>query len=232
MKISIYKFDPAVDAAPYYATADIPWKDKMTVLEAIVYFHENVQEISYDYSCHGRMCGRCSVMVDGKPVLACCTPITDADHVIEPLKGQTVIRDLTVDKSEYHDRLAKQYQRIRTEPVTAEQVHEFDKEAADHLWNLVNCTRCGCCDAACPVFAAMPDKFAGPSMMLALAFRHLDSYDQGDRVLEAVSKGLYHCIMCGQCDAVCKRYEIKHVEMWQMLRDEAEKRGLKPSYAK
>ena len=87
MKIRISKFDPAVDAEPYYITYDVPFKEKMTLLEAIVYVHENNEAVNYDYSCHGRMCGRCAVMLDGIPSLACSTPIIDSSHTIEPLKG-------------------------------------------------------------------------------------------------------------------------------------------------
>lgn len=231
MKIKMFKYDPAIDAEPYFIEKEVPFKDKMTLLEAIVYFHENHLEIAYDYSCHGRMCGRCAVMLDGVPKLACCTKLEDKNHTIEPLEGHRIIRDLIVDKSDFDDRLGKQYLRIRTEPITTDEQHKFDPEAAPVLYNMVNCTRCACCDAACPVYKEMPDKFVGPATMLAIAHRHLDSFDQADRVLEAVSKGLYHCILCGMCDNTCQRYEIKHVEAWKMLREAAEKRGLKPSYA-
>jgi fumarate reductase iron-sulfur subunit len=232
MKIRIFKYDPAVDAEPRFIEHEVPYKEKMTVLEAIAWVHENKEMVAYDYSCHGRMCGRCAMMLDGIPVLACCTPITNKDHTIEPLKGQTIVRDLIVDKSDFGDRLSKQYNRIRIEPVKLEEIDDFDKKAADTLYDIVNCTRCGCCDAACPVLKEKPDQFVGPATMLAIAFRHLDSYDQADRVLEAVSKGLYHCIQCGMCDTVCQRYEIEHLEAWNMLRKAAEERGLKPSYAK
>lgn len=232
MKIKIFKYDPAVDAEPRYIEHEVPYKEKMTMLEAIVWVYENKEMVAFDYSCHGRMCGRCAMMLDGVPTLACCTPLTNENHTIEPLKGHPIIRDLIVDKSDFGDRLSKQYQRIRIEPIKTEDVNKFDKAAADTIYDMVNCTRCGCCDAGCPVLNEKPSEYAGPAMMLAIAYRHLDSYDQADRVLEAVSKGLYHCIMCGNCDKVCKRYEIEHVKAWQMLRDEAVKRGLKPSYAK
>lgn len=232
MKLRIYKFDPAVDAAPYYLEGEVPYKDKMTLLEAIVWFHENIQEIAYDYSCHGRWCGRCAVMLDGEPKLACCTPITDGEHTIDPLRGFTVIRDLMVDKHDMDDRLSKIYQRVRTEPLKPEDVNNFEPTYKDDLYNTITCARCGLCDAACPIYQQMPDQFAGPSAMLAIAFRYMDPYDQADRVLEAVSNGLYHCILCGKCDQVCQRYGIEHVKAWKMLREAAEERGLKPSYAK
>lgn len=231
MNISIFKYDPSVDAQPYYAKYDVPYKDKMTVLEAITYAHEHGEAVMFDYSCHGRYCGRCSVMLDGEPVLACSTPLTDADHTIEPLRGMRVIRDLIVDRSDFDDRLSKQYQRIRFQPVKEEEIDNFDPAAAAKIYNMVDCTRCGVCNAGCPVFNMSPDKYVGPATMLAIAYRHLDSYDQADRVLEAVNAGLYRCIMCGKCDEVCPRYEIEHVKAWQMLRDAAEERGLKPDYA-
>ncbi|NLI91010.1 MAG: succinate dehydrogenase/fumarate reductase iron-sulfur subunit [Peptococcaceae bacterium] len=232
MKLKIFKYDPAMDAESRYIEHEVPFKDKMTLLEAIVWVHENKEMIAFDYSCHGRMCGRCAMMLDGTPVLACCAPITNKDHTVEPLKGHTVIRDLIVDKSAFGDRLSKQYQRIRTEPIKPGEINKFDAAVAPTIYDMANCTRCGVCDAGCPVLAEKPSQYAGPATMLAIAYRFLDSYDQADRELEAVSKGLYHCIMCGNCDKVCQRFEIKHVEAWKMLRAAAEKRNLKPSYAK
>lgn len=232
MKIKIFKYDPAMDANPYYIEHEVKYRDKMTVLEAIVSFHENSEAVNFDYSCHGRMCGRCAVMVDDYPVLACSTPITNDDHTIDPLKGMTVIRDLIVDKSDLDDRLSKQYTRVRAEPIKAEEINVYDGQKAKRIYGIVNCTRCGLCDAVCPAHAEVPDEFVGPATMTAVAFRFYDSYDQADRVLEGVSKGMYHCIMCGQCDEVCPRPEIQHIEAWTDLRAAAEKRGLKPSYSK
>lgn len=232
MKITITKYDPAIDPAPYTITNEIPFTDKMTLLEAVVQVNENCEFVAYDYSCHGRHCGRCAVMLDGKPALMCATPLTDTNHTVEPLAGQKVIRDLIVDKTDYHNRLAREYVRTRTEPISEEEVEK--SEGADILLGrtLATCMRCGMCDAACPVRAVAPSDYAGPSTMVALAFRHLDSYDQSDRILEAVSKGMYHCTECGTCDEVCQRYEIDHLSMWELLRKAAEERELKPSYAK
>lgn len=235
MKIKIQKYDPAVDAAPYYVTGEVPYKDKMTVLEAVIYFSENCEYIAFDYSCHGRQCGRCAIMMDNVPVMMCSTPITDGEHTIEPLKGFAVQRDLIVDKSEYHNKLSQQYERIRVNPLTKEDVEDFggqDGSNTDMIWALNRCMRCGVCEAACPAKAQHPIDFAGPSTMVAIALRHLDPYDQGDRVMEAVNKGLFHCIECGMCDKVCQRFEIDHLSTWKVLREAAEKRGLKPDYTK
>ena len=136
-----------------------------------------------------------------------------------------------MDRGEFDDRLSSEYARIRIEPVKAEEKNSFNMQYAEDIYNLSNCTRCGICQAGCPIYSMMPDQYAGPAFMVALAYRHMDYYDQGDRVLEAVSKGLYHCILCGKCDQVCPRVEIEHQKVFNMLRAEAEARGLKPSYA-
>ncbi len=237
MKISIWKYNPSVDAAPYLVSGEVPYKDKMTVLETLIYFNENVEFVAHDYNCHGRQCGRCSLMMDGVPVLACATPITDADHEFAPLKGFPVLRDLIVDKRDYDEELSRLYNRIRVDELEEEDLTKFEvegdiKETAATLWNNTNCMRCGMCNASCPVFTAMPDKYVGPAFMLATYYRYLDPYDQSDRVMEAVSNGLYRCIQCGMCDTVCQRYEIDHASAWKALRKAAEERGLVPKYAK
>lgn len=233
MKIKVFKYDPAVDAAPYYKEYEVPYKDKMTALEALVYVHENFEEVAYDYSCHGRMCGRCAMMLNGTPVMMCAEPLEEGkDYTIEPLAGYPVIRDMIVDRSQFDDRLSKRYARMRVEPLTSETVNNFDASNTSTLYSLEWCSRCGICQAACPVVASTPDKYEGPAFMLAYAYRHLDSYDQGDRILEAVDGGLYHCIMCGRCHDVCPQVDINHMAIYQTLRDAAEDKGYKPSYAK
>lgn len=231
MKIKIQKFDPSVDLEPYYIEHEIEHTGMMSVLEAITVVHEQCEAVSFDYSCHGRMCGRCSVMMDGMPVLACSTPITDKDHVIEPLKGMPIVRDLVVDKSDLDNELSRVYLRIRTEPVKLEEMSDFNVEDKDVIYALSNCLRCGMCNAACPAVSIVKNKYAGPAFMVANGFRYYDPYDQADRVLEAVSNGMYHCTMCGTCDSVCPRNDIDHQDLYKVLRAEAEKRGLKPSYA-
>ena len=234
MKISVCKFDPSKDAAPYYVSGEVPYKERMTALEALVHFHENISAINFDYSCACRLCGRCSVMMDGEPVLACVTPIEDADHVFDPLKGFTVIRDLVVDKTSYDNQLSRLYDRVRVEPFNEKTIvpENYDPTIKDMLYTIEFCNRCGACDASCPAKQAYPDEYVGPAGMLAIGYRYLDPLDQGDRVMEAVSKGLFRCIQCGKCDEVCAQQDINHAEMWKILRKAAEERGIVPSYAK
>ena len=233
MKITVKKYDPSKDAAPYYVSGEIEYREHMSALEALVEFYETVEGVNYDLNCTSAWCGRCAMMLNGEPCLVCVTPVEDAEYVFEPLEGFPVIRDLVVDKNSMHDRICALSERVKLEDFTAETIvpEEFDATTTAQSLALEECCRCGVCTAGCPAKAAHPVEFCGPSEMAAIAYRYLDQLDRGDRVLEAVQHGLYYCIMCGRCDQNCPHAEITHVELWQRLRDEAEARGLKPSYA-
>lgn len=233
MKAAILRFDPAVDAEPYYASYEVPWREHITVLEVLMYVYENHDPIAFDYSCRGRVCGRCAMMLDGEPMMACYTPIdSDRDITIEPLKGFPVVRDLIVDKSKIHSRLSTMYNRIRYQPLTKEEVAApYDHDAYDNIKPLEWCARCLSCIASCPTYSspAGPGSFIGPAGIIALGMRHYDIHDQGDRIVEAVQNGLYECILCGKCTEVCPADEIQHLDVYAALRATAEERDLKPT---
>lgn len=237
MKIRIQKYNPMTDAEPYYVEGDIEYREKMTALDAVYDFHKNIEPISYEYSCGGRVCGRCAATIDGQPGLMCMTMLDDAEHVIEPLAGLPIVRDLVVDKSSIDSRLSNVSTRVMTEPVTVATIvpQNFDSEAyasrdRELLLYAERCGRCGLCMSVCSALSVSKDRYIGPALMLQIAYRHMDWYDKADRIAQAVSSGLYECIMCGNCDEVCMQ-GIPHMDIWKMLREKAEASGMKPSNA-
>ena len=233
MKLTIQKFDPSVDKEPYYKDYEVPWSEFMTATVAFVYIDENIEPLAHDYSCRGRDCGRCSVMIDGVGCTACTTMLTDEPHVIEPLRGVPVIRDLVVDRSEMRDRIVALSQRQRAKELTVEDIMApVDHETYKMADSFERCARCLACNASCPVMQAEPASYVGPAGMVAIALRHYDPYDEGDRIAQAVQEGMWNCIMCGMCDTVCHCLEIDHLKTWQAMRDEATERGLTESAKK
>ena len=210
MKVSIQKYDPSVDERPYVVDYEVDWRENMTVLEAITAINDGQEPVVFDFSCRGRDCGRCAVSLNGKPCLACVTLVNEeGENLVAPLPNFPVVRDLIVDKTKVTDRVA----------VTMRLYAKMDP--------LEHCSRCCVCTANCPVVAEKGlKKFAGPTQLIAIALRHYDPYDQGDRVIEAVQAGLFECIQCGACDEVCKALEIDHLGTWADLRAAAEERGL------
>ena len=230
MKVTIQRFDPTVDPAPYLKDYEVPYEPPMTALKALVYIHENCEPIAFDYSCRARVCGRCAMLVNGKPGTACTIALDDADVLIQPLPGFPVVHDLVVDKTTFYDRISNFERRIRFTPITSDDVKApMDYEnmflpSKDLEW----CCRCGSCMASCPVYNDPKNAglYCGPANMIAIATRYFDPNDEGDRIGQAVQEGLWNCIMCGMCDEVCPAGDIDHMRVYQILRDEAEARGL------
>ncbi|MFC1803665.1 2Fe-2S iron-sulfur cluster-binding protein [Thermoproteota archaeon] len=82
---------------PYYQDYEIPFSHGLTVLMALNYIYENIDSsIAYYYSCRTGKCGGCTVMINGKAVLACVT-LVERDIVVEPLSGFCVTKDLVVN---------------------------------------------------------------------------------------------------------------------------------------
>jgi succinate dehydrogenase/fumarate reductase iron-sulfur protein len=235
MKWTIYKYNPKTDTEPTYVTGEVPFTENMTALHALMYFDENIEHINYDHSCRSRVCGRCAMDLNGLPQMICVAKLEDKDYTLEPLTGFPVVRDLVVDKHAFYDRITSISRRVCIEPFTTETIKAdpatYTEDALWQTYGYEECCRCGCCTAACPAYQMNPQQFVGPSAMIATAYRRLDPLDQGDRVLEAVSNGIFHCIKCGNCDTVCPQSEIEHVKSWEEFMAEAEARGLKPSYA-
>lgn len=99
MKVTVARFNPAMDSSPHYQTYEVPLEPRMTVMDVLDYIYENLDpSIAYysHASCHRRVCARCNVTVNGKAGLSCHTEVT-GDITIDPLPRLKVIRDLVVE---------------------------------------------------------------------------------------------------------------------------------------
>lgn len=231
VNVTVSRYDPSVDAEPTLSTYAVPWEEYMTVLQALHYINEYCEPISFDYSCRGGLCGRCGVMVNGKPSLACFTVIEQGqDVVVEPLRGYTVIRDLVVDKRPIEDALASANAEVQSASeidIDALPHYDYDVWWEDfHRKNM--CRECGLCFAACPAYQADRSSYAGPAVLSQVYLRAYDELDASDRVLQAVNLGVFNCTLCGACNAVCPSY-IDHIDCNRRLQESARERGLGPS---
>lgn len=229
MKISVQKYDPSVDEAPYVKEFEVEYRHNMTLLEALVAINDEQEPIVFDYSCRGRTCGRCAMALNGQPCLACVTLVSEnGKNEVTALPGFPIVRDLIVDKSMMNERIANIMSRQRAFPLTLDEINApVDPVIYKKADPLEHCARCGVCVSGCPVVQMMGQKqYIGPAGMIAIGLRYYDPYDQGDRVVEAVQNGLWNCTQCGTCDTLCKALEIDHQSVWKDLRAAAEARGL------
>ena len=211
MKISIYRYDPDQDAAPYMKDYDVALEpsDRM-LLDALVRVKAMDDTFAFRRSCREGVCGSDAMNINGKNGLACLTNVSDlgARVVLRPLPGLPVIRDLIVDMTQFF----KQYHSIKPYVVNHDPAPEKERlqspEEREELNGLYECILCASCSTACPSFWWNPDKFVGPAGLLQ-AYRFLaDTRDQAtsERLdnLEDPYR-LFRCHSIMNCVDVCPK---------------------------
>lgn len=185
LKISVYRYNPDVDKAPYMKdyTLQVEEGRDMMVLDVLLKLKEQDPTLAFRRSCREGVCGSDGLNMNGKNGLACITPLSalnggSSKIVIRPLPGLPVIRDLIVDMSQFY----QQYEKIKpylindekTPPARERLQSPEDRAKLDGLYE---CILCACCSTSCPSFWWNPDKFIGPAGLLH-AYRFLiDSRD-------------------------------------------------------
>jgi len=183
MQVSVYRYDPDKDSAPYMQDFEVtlPQGKDIMVLELLTMLKEQDETVTFRRSCREGVCGSDGMSMNGKNGLACMTPVSSVAKggklKVKPLPGLPVIRDLVVDMEQFY----AQYRKIspfliNNEPAPTKERLQSPEERAK-LDGLYECILCACCSSACPSFWWNPDKFIGPAGLLQ-AYRFLaDSRD-------------------------------------------------------
>lgn len=214
MLVSIYRYNPDVDQAPYMRDyqLELPAGQDLMVLDALTMLKDKDPTISYRRSCREGVCGSDGMNMNGKNGLACITPVSEVikDNVLvlRPLPGLPVIRDLVVDMGLFY----KQYEKIKPYLINDTPVPAIERlqspEDRDKLDGLYECILCACCSTACPSFWWNPDKFVGPAGLLQ-SYRFLaDSRDTAteERLSELDDPfSVFRCRGIMNCVSVCPK---------------------------
>jgi succinate dehydrogenase / fumarate reductase iron-sulfur subunit len=100
MLIKVYRFDPSLKENSHYDSFKVPViaDEQWTVMEILRYIQEHFDSSLSFYShsvCNHGICGRCTLMVNGSPVLACTHTVSnETELILEPLKNKQIIKDL------------------------------------------------------------------------------------------------------------------------------------------
>lgn len=214
LTLSIYRYNPEVDAQPYMKDYDIaiPVKSDpmlLTLLERIK--AEQDPTLTYRRSCREGVCGSDGMNINGTNGLACITHISElkgSKIVVRPLPGFPVIRDLAVDLSQFY----QQYERIepylQNDEVAPAQERLQSPEERSKLDGLYECILCACCTSSCPSFWWNPDKFVGPAGLLQARRFLADSRDKAtqqrlDKLQDPFS--VFRCRTIMNCTNVCPK---------------------------
>ena len=212
IKLSIYRYNPDKDDAPYYDDYSIHLDehDKKLLTLLLRIKNEYDDSLSFRRSCREGVCGSDAVNINGRNGLACLTNISDLQQpiVIRPLPGMPVIRDLIVDMTRFFD----QYNAIKPYVIDNKPMPKRERlqsiEDRKKLDGVVECILCGCCSAACPSFWWNPDSFFGPAALLN-AYRFIaDSRDDAmkERLKDLKDPyKLFRCHTIMNCMDVCPK---------------------------
>lgn len=201
--IKVYRYNPAVDNEVTYDTYTFNYDYQPTILEVLRKIRdEHDPGLAFRESCGLGKCGSCAVSMNGNPVLACRTPI-DEDAVIEPLQNHRVIRDLVVERSDFHDRLRDSrafhnrpdYIKLKDEPF----------QWSSRFMDLSKCIECLICESACPAFGYNSADFPGPASFVQLSRSLNHPLDMGNQEHVAWVDGVHNCTACMTCEHVCPK---------------------------
>lgn len=212
-RFSIYRYDPDKDEKPYQQeyVLNVPEGSDLMLLMALERIKEEQDpSLSFRRSCREGVCGSDAMNVNGKNRLCCITSMSSLGKsiTIRPLPGFPVIRDLTVDMTQFY----KQYESVKPHLITNSKAPAKERlqspEDRKKLDGLYECILCACCTSSCPSYWWNPDKFVGPAGLLQ-AYRFIaDSRDEAkEERLEDLGDpySMFRCRSIMNCVDACPK---------------------------
>ncbi len=216
LTINILRFDPHdKNDFPHIESFKIKEADGMTLFVALNDIREHKDNsLKFDFVCRAGICGSCSMIINGRPGLACRTLTSKLDSVINlaPLPLFELIGDLSVYTGKWMRGLNE---RLETWIHDKEEKLDFDKleqrmdpELSDEIYELDRCVECGCCVAGCGTIQMRKD-FVGAVGLNKIARYRLDPRDKRDdeEYYELVGDedGVFGCMTLLGCEDVCPK---------------------------
>ena len=216
LKISILRFDPHdPEDFPHMETFEVEEADGMTlfvVLNEIREHHDN--SLKFDFVCRAGICGSCSMLVNGKPTLACrtLTKKLDAHITLAPLPLFELIGDLSIYTGKWMRGLNERLEtwiHDKSNELNVDKLEErMEPALADEIYELDRCVECGCCVAGCGTIQ-MRENFVGAVGLNKVARYHLDPRDKrsDDEFYEMIGNedGVFGCMTLLGCEDVCPK---------------------------
>lgn len=216
LKIDILRFDPHdPDDFPSMERFEVEEADGMTLFVALNDIREHHDNsLKYDFVCRAGICGSCSMLVNGRPTLACRTLTSKLDeHItLAPLPLFELIGDLSVFSGKWMRGLNEKLEtwiHDKEKELNVDKLEEkMEPDLADEIYELDRCVECGCCVAGCGTIQMRP-YFKGAVGLNKIARYHLDPRDKrsDEDYYELIGNedGVFGCMTLLGCEDVCPK---------------------------
>jgi len=217
LKISILRYNPQLKwDRPRVQTFEIEEAPGMTLFIALndIRQHQD-NSLKFDFVCRAGICGSCSMVINGRPGLACraLTSKMDADISLAPLPVFELIGDLSINTgnwmSKMNDTLETWIHQEKGEEEKFDEIEEvMDPDLSDEIYELDRCIECGCCVAGCGTII-MRENFVGAVGLNKIARYQLDPRDKRNDEdyynLIGDENGVFGCMSLMGCEDVCPK---------------------------
>ena len=216
LKINILRFDPNdPEDFPQMESFEVEEAHGMTLYVVLNEIREHQDNsLMFDFVCRAGICGSCSMLVNGKPTLACRTLTSKLDTTITlaPLPLFELIKDLSIYTGKWmsglNDRL-ETWIHEKEEELNVDKLEErMEPALADEIYELDRCVECGCCVAGCGNIQ-MNNNFVGAVGLNKVARFHLDPRDNrtDEEYYELIGDedGVFGCMSLLGCEDVCPK---------------------------
>ncbi|MEA1918942.1 MAG: fumarate reductase iron-sulfur subunit [Campylobacterota bacterium] len=215
LKISILRYDPHIkECKPHMETYEIREAPGMTLYIVLNDIRKHMDNsLKFDFVCRAGICGSCSMLINGRPGLACRTLTSkmDAEITLAPLPSFELIGDLSVYTGNWMRGLNERLETwIHTEKdVNFDHLEEkMEPSLAEEIYELDRCIECGCCVAGCGTMQ-MNDNFLAAVGLNKIARYQLDPRDKrsDEEYYELVGDedGVFGCMTLLGCEDVCPK---------------------------
>lgn len=182
------------DSEPYWEEFPFETEDpSATVATALM-----TLPVVWEHSCLQKRCGACAMVINGKPRLACDTPLSELKGdrvVIEPLRKFPVIEDLYVDREAMMAKLKELEIWFQEDALP---------DGEETVFAASQCLQCGLCLEVCPNYR-VDGNFGGMAAMNPLlTMLPKITKDQKKDFRKKYRKGVYSG--CGKslaCREIC-----------------------------
>lgn len=214
--LTIFRYDPNnPESQPQYQEYKLIETPGMTLYIALTKIATSIDhDLSFDFVCRAGICGSCSMIVNGKPRLACKTltsEFPDGRITLLPLPTFQHIKDLSVDTGSWMNAMSAKveswiHSKEQTDITKIEK--PIEPEVAQEVFELDRCIECGICLASCSTRIMREDFIGAVGLNRATRFA-IDPHDQrtDDDFYELIGDddGIFGCMSLLGCEDHCPK---------------------------